>query len=400
MPADPLFQSLQSLVDRKKRHSFSKILSFLYKNGSSSIADLSKELHSSVPSITAMLADLIENKWVLETGAAKTKSGRRPVFYDINAPKKIILVVDVNIFETNFIFLNLKNDILAQTSITINIEKPNYLKEVIKEIGHLLTINKNTWAVGVSAPGLIDTKQGLNYSHENLNKDGYSFAELINQNFNCPVFSINDTKASLLGEHHYGLAKHKLNVLLVNLDWGVGLGIMLNGLIVRGNEGFAGEIGHIQVNPSGELCNCGKVGCLETVASASALIRMAQEGIKQGKATSLLKINKEIDLQDVIDAANKGDEFSIDIIYDIGRELGKGLSTAVHLFNPEIIIIDGILKSAGDLIVSTLKQSIQKYCLTPFKKDLAVEISPLSEEAKLFGTKSFVFEKMMEFYAK
>jgi N-acetylglucosamine repressor len=400
MPVDPLFQSPQSLVDRKKRYNYSKILSFLYKNGSTSIADLAKELHSSVPSITAMLAELIENAWVIETGAAKTKSGRRPVFYDLNASKKTILVVDVNIFETNFIFINLKNKILNRTSFKINIEKPSYLDEVIKEIDGLLAINKETWAIGISAPGLIDTKQGLNFSHENLNQDGLSFAELLHKKCGCPVFSINDTRASLLGEHHFGLAKDKLNVLLVNLDWGVGLGIMLNGLIVRGTEGFAGEIGHIQVNPNGELCNCGKVGCLETVASASTLIRRAQEGINEGKATSLLKLTKKIDLQDVIDAANKGDEFSIDIIYDIGRELGKGLSTAVHLFNPEIIIIDGILKTAGDLIISTLKQSIQKYCLTPFKRNLEVEISPLSEEAKVFGTKSFVFQKMMEFYAE
>jgi N-acetylglucosamine repressor len=397
---DPLFQSPLSLVDRKKRTSFSKILSFLYKNGSTSIADLAKELKTSVPSITAILAELIENSWVVETGSAKTKSGRRPVFYDLNGARKTILVVDVNLYQTNFIFINLKNKVLSKTSLKIDIEKPSYLDEVIKEIEGLLNKTKTTWAIGVSAPGLIDTKQGFNYSHENLNQDGLSFAALLHQKCGCPVFSINDTRGSLLGEHHFGLAKDKLNVLLVNLDWGVGLGIMLNGLIVRGTDGFAGEIGHVQVNPNGELCNCGKVGCLETVASASTLIRRAQEGIKEGKATSLLKLGKKIDLQDVIDAANKGDEFSIDIIYDIGRELGKGLSTAVHLFNPEIIIVDGILKTAGDLIISTMKQSIQKYCLTPFKQNLEVEISPLSEEAKVFGTKSFVFEKMMELYAE
>lgn len=256
-----------------------------------------------------------------------------------------------------------------------------------------------TWAVGISAPGLIETKKGLNFTHLNLNQDELSFGEVLHSRYALPVFSINDTRASLLGEHHFGLAKEKMNALLVNLDWGVGLGILHSGEIVEGTDGFAGEIGHIQVIPNGKLCKCGKVGCLETVASASALISRAQEGIKDGKATSLLKLKKEIELKDVINAALKGDEFSIDIIYDIGRELGKGLSTAVHLFNPEIIIVDGILKTAGDLIVSTLMQSIQKYCLAPFKQNLAVQVSPLSEEAKVFGTKSFVFERMMDFYA-
>lgn len=400
MFSDPLFQSDQSLVDSKKRLSYTKILSFLYKNGSTSIAHLAKELHTSVPSVTAMLADLIQNDWVIETGSAKTKSGRRPVFYDLKGAKKIILVIDINVYSTNFIFLNLRNEVLTKTTFKIHIEEPKYLVEVCKEIDNLLQINKKTWAIGISAPGLIDTIHGLNFSHENLNQNGQSFGEILTKKYGIRVFSLNDTRASLLGEHHYGLAKNKLNVLLVNLDWGVGLGILHNGLIVEGTEGFAGEIGHIQVNSNGELCNCGKVGCLETVASASTLIRRAQQGIKEGKATSLLKLKKEIELKDVINAASKGDEFSIDIIYDIGRELGKGLSIAVHLFNPEIIIVDGILKTAGDMIISTLKQSIQKYCLTPFKKNLSIQVSPLSEEAKVFGTKSFVFQKMMEFYGQ
>ncbi|WP_341225906.1 ROK family transcriptional regulator [uncultured Arcticibacterium sp.] len=399
MSSDPLFLSPQSLVDSKKRRSYAKILANLYKNGSTSIASLAKELHTSVPSITSMLADLMENGWVMETGSAKTKSGRRPVFYDLNPHKKNILVIDVNLYETNFIFLNLRNEIVTKTTLKIKIADVKYLNEVCKEIDNLLKINTQTWAVGISAPGLIETKKGLNFTHLNLNQDDLSFGEVLHSRYKLPVFSINDTRASLLGEHHFGLGKEKMNALLVNLDWGVGLGILHNGVIVEGTDGFAGEIGHIQVIPNGKLCKCGKVGCLETVASASALITRAQEGIKEGKATSLLKLKKEIELQDVINAALKGDEFSIDIIYDIGRELGKGLSTAVHLFNPEIIIVDGILKTAGDLIVSTLMQSIQKYCLAPFKQNLAVQVSPLSEEAKVFGTKSFVFERMMDFYA-
>ncbi|MFT6879923.1 MAG: N-acetylglucosamine repressor [Psychromonas sp.] len=400
MLSDTLFESPQTLVDLKKRRSYTQILTFLYRNGSSSIALLAKELHTSVPSVTSMLAELIQNDWVKETGSAKTKSGRRPVFYDIQGAKKVILVIDVTIYATNFIFVNLKNEIISKTAFKIHIQEENYLTSIYQELDDLLETNSKTWAIGISVPGLIETTRGINHSYENLNKDGRSFSEFLSDKYNFPVFSTNDTGASLLGEHHFGLAKDKHNALLVNLDWGVGLGILHNGIIVKGADGFAGEIGHIQVDPGGVLCQCGKVGCLETVASAFALIRKAHEGIHEGKATSLLNLRKEIKLQDIIDAANKGDEFSIDIMYDIGRELGKGLSIAVHLFNPEIIIVDGILKTAGDLIVSTLKQSIQKYCLVPFKQNLEVLISPLSKEAKVFGVKSFVFQKMMEFYAR
>ncbi len=398
MPSDPLFDSQQSLVDQKKKLSYTKILNHLFNQGSSSIAKLAKEIHTSVPSITAMLVDLQQNGWVIEKGAAKTKSGRRPVFYDINGAKKNIFILDVNLYQTNFIFVNLRNEIITKTTFDIDLEDEHYLKEISKEVDQLLKVNDLPWAIGISAPGLVETSSGLNHSHLKLNKDGKSLADVLEKKYSIPVFNINDTRASLLGEHHYGLAKSKKNVLLVNLDWGVGLGILHNGTIVEGASGFAGELGHVQIYPDGELCNCGKIGCLETVASASTIVKKAKRGLNNNQATALSNVDSEITLSEVIAAAINGDEFSIDIIYEVGRELGKGLSMAVHLFNPETIIIDGILKNAGDLIVSTVKQSINKYCLSPFKTNLDVVISPLGDDAKVFGTKSFVFNKMMEYY--
>jgi predicted NBD/HSP70 family sugar kinase len=211
-----------------------------------------------------------------------------------------------------------------------------------------------------------------------------------------PTFITHDTQASMLGEHHFGLAKNKENVLLINLDWGIGLGIMCNGQIIRGADGFAGELGHIQIKPDGALCHCGKKGCLETVASALALINKAKQGLVEGKTSTLSLKKGEISLEDVIEAALRGDEFCIDLIFDIGRELGKGLSIAIHMFNPEVIIIDGVMTKAGELIVSTLNQAINKYCLTDFKKNLKVLISPMGEKAKIFGAKSLVFAKMLD----
>ena len=171
---------------------------------------------------------------------------------------------------------------------------------------------------------------------------------------------------------------------------------MCNGQIIRGADGFAGELGHIQIKPDGALCHCGKKGCLETVASALALINKAKQGLAEGKTSTLSLKKGEISLEDVIEAALRGDEFCIDLIFDIGRELGKGLSIAIHMFNPEVIIIDGIMTKAGELIVSTLNQAINKYCLTDFKKNLKVLISPMGEKAKIFGAKSLVFAKMLD----
>lgn len=399
MPKDELFLSQQTLVDLKKRKSYVKILSFLYESGADSISKLSENLNASVPSITALVTDLVSQGWLSEQGATKTKSGRRPIFYDLNPKKKITLVVDVNIYDTNLCLVDLHNHISQKEHFKISIDDPEYFLILQEKITAFLGNKQKPWAIGISAPGLIEDGTGINYSHPNINYNDKSLGANLTENFKLPVFCLNDTRAALLGEHHFGLAKNKKNVLLVNLDWGIGLGILLNGNIVKGSKGIAGEIGHVQAYPDGELCLCGKVGCFETVASARALLSKAKSGVKEGKTTILNQIKRDLELSDIIDAAVSGDQFCIEIIYEIGHELGKGLSTAVLMFNPESIIIDGILKNAGELIVSTIKQGIHKYCLAPFR-DLEVLVSPLSEEAKIFGTKSYVFLHMMELYGK
>ena len=159
------------------------------------------------------------------------------------------------------------------------------------------------------------------------------------------------------------------------------------------------ELGHIQVNPEGVLCYCGKVGCLDTITSASSLLRNIKDGLRNGQISKLgeYKDNlEEINLEMVIAAAQQGDAFSIDIIHNIGLELGKGLSIAVHLFNPQIIIIDGVLSKAQKLIINPIEHAINKYCLTDFKEDLSIEISQLGDNAKIYGVHAYVVENLLK----
>ncbi len=383
-----------SIVEIKKKQYITGILKEIYNSGEMTIAQLAKQLHTSVPSITVYINELISENWIYEVGSSITKSGRRPILFDINPNKNIILVIDINIYQTNFYLVNLRNEIIEQTSVEVNINDYEIIN-VIKNAARNFILEKSIWAIGISSPGLLSSENGINFTYPHLNRDNLSLAQLIGNALELPTFISHDTQASILGEHHFGLAKNMKNVLLINLDWGIGLGILSNGQIIKGTDGFAGELGHIQIKPDGKLCHCGKKGCLETVASALALVNNAKEGLSNGKSSTLSLKKEVIRLEDIIEAALKGDEFSIDLIFDIGKELGKGLSIAIHMFNPEIIIIDGILTKAGELIVSTLYQAINKYCLLDFKKNLQIKISPMGEKAKIFGIKSLVFDKMI-----
>jgi predicted NBD/HSP70 family sugar kinase len=251
-------------------------------------------------------------------------------------------------------------------------------------------------AMGVSVAGLVDARKGFNFTYRSLNQNE-SFGAFLENYFKFPVYVINDTKATTLGEHRFGLAQGKDHVLAIYIDWGVGLGVILNGEVFQGASGFAGELGHIQVVPNGELCHCGKVGCLDTITSAASLIRRIKKGLAEGRISRLSAIEGEkIDAETIIDAAWQGDSFAIDILHEIGMELGKGLSIAIHLFNPEIIIVDGIVAKAGAFITNPIEQAINKYCLTDFRNNLTVVISQLGQEAKWLGTQAYVVEKVIE----
>jgi predicted NBD/HSP70 family sugar kinase len=396
--------SRESVVDIKKNKQKKGILYDIYFNNKNTIAELSQSLNSSIPSITALVDELVEEMWISETGFAISRQGRRPAIYGVNPNKNYVLVLDINTHDTRIAVLNLKNEIVFSQVSDLQLKNnPSFLETLFQLVDNIIEqkVSKSTdiIALGVSIPGLVNKKTGINYTYKSLNSQDVSLGKLIENHYNLPSFVINDSKATAFGEYHFGLAKGKSHILSVNVDWGIGLGIVINGEIFDGASGFAGELGHIQVNPDGVLCNCGKVGCLDTITSASSLLKNIKDGLRKGHVSKLGEYKdslENINLEMVIDAAQKGDGFAIDIIHKIGLELGKGLSIAVHLFNPQIIIIDGVLSKAQRLIVNPIEHAINKYCLTDFKEDLNIEISQLSEDAKIFGVHAYVVESVLK----
>lgn len=397
-------EEVNSVIDIRKNRLRSHLLLELFQSGDTSINKMARMFHASIPSATALVNDLIRDGWVIETGTGPARAGRPPALYGINPEKYYTLVMDINRHDTQLAIFDLKNQIIVKRVINIKLEdSKSYLEQLFQKTDDFLAIHdiplSKIWGIGVSMPGLINAALGTNLTYLNLTDPNQSFVEGITSYYNTPAYLINDTKATTIGEHRFGLAKEKSHVLTINIDWGVGLGIMVNGEVYNGASGFTGELGHIQVRPDGILCYCGKVGCLDTITSALALIRQAQEGIKAGRATILPQlVNNDIsnlDTQHIIEAVHAGDEFSIDLLSQVGTELGKGLATAIHLFNPEIIIVSGILAQAGNFISNPIEQAVNKYCLSDFKNALSIRISELGTRAKLLGTQAHLFEHLV-----
>ena len=166
-------------------------------------------------------------------------------------------------------------------------------------------------------------------------------------------------------------------MLFINVTWGLGMGMIIDGKLSYGKSGYSGEIGHFPLLDNDQICHCGKTGCLETGASGSAILRIFIEKLREGRASLLSeKINKgeEITLMDILNAVNEEDVLAIEVVEEIGTVLGRALAGLINLFNPELVVIGGIVAKAGEYLLLPVKSAIQKHSLK-----IRVSSSPNSE---------------------
>ncbi|WP_367915968.1 ROK family protein [Leadbetterella sp. DM7] len=394
----------ESAVESKKIKNKRNILKHLYFEDKKSIAELSEALFISIPTLTAHLEELLEEKWLIGEEVDTKKQGRNPTIYSMNPEYKHTLVIDITTRSTKAVLLNFRNEIVSEKEYELGVTndqsfRTQLLEVIDSTIENYTGTGREIVAVGLALPGLINKLTGQNKTYLGLNSENTSLSQVISAKWGIPVYVLNDSKATVFGESLFGVGRDQNHLLSINVDWGVGLAVVINGQIFNGASGFAGELGHIQVHPDGELCRCGKVGCLDTVASASALLRKVKRGLSCGEVSSLARFKdnlEQLTLEDVIEAASKGDGFAIDILYNIGIELGKGLSVAVHLFNPRLIVIDGVLSKAGNLIVNPVEFAINKHCLPDFKENLTIRVTEIGDSAKLLGMNAFVAKRLFK----
>jgi predicted NBD/HSP70 family sugar kinase len=208
----------------------------------------------------------------------------------------------------------------------------------------------------------------------------------------------NDSRAMAYGEFMNGLVGDEKNVLFVNCSWGLGLGIITNGQLYYGKSGFSGEFGHLSVFDNDVICHCGKKGCLETQASGSYIHRRFLEKMAEGYSSILDKKKKKgepITQEDILDAALKEDMLAIELIEEVGNTLGKHIAGLINLFNPELVIIGGVVALTGDYLLLPIRSTIKKYSLNLVSKDTGIKLSKLGDKAGVIGACLLARSKML-----
>lgn len=388
-------------VERKKIAHKKHILRAIYFNGPLSNAELGKQIKLSTPKINSLLLELIEDKLVKELGRGDSSGGRRPNIYGLVEDGFYVVGITINIARTIISIFNSCNQevsgphyfpICMQSNIDIFKQVNEKLEEVVR--GSNIPPEKILVA-GIEFPGLINLKEGTNKTYF---PDVDNLLDELRKIFGIPVYFNHDTKVRAFAEQHFGLAKNKKNVLLLQADWGLGLGIIINGKLYSGKSGYSGEFGHIPLVENGPLCVCGKQGCLETVISAKAIAQQARDAIRQGKS-SLIKelVNNDlekIDISAVITAANAGDQFAISLFSEAGKWLGRGLAFLIQIFNPELIIISGQVAVASQFILAPIQQAINTYSNRDISNDSEIKFSELGSKAGTMGAAAYALEQI------
>ncbi len=371
-----------------------KIITHYIYNGGSTIVDLSKELNLSIPTVAKLVNEMCEEGYLKDYGKLETEGGRHPILYGLNPDSGYFVGVDIKKFSLDIGLINFKGDIVdLQMNLPYNFENTpeamDTLCEMVKDfIRHVSEeLSQKILNVCINISGRVNPEAGYSYSIFNFSERPLD--EILTQKIGYQVSIDNDTRAMTYGEYLQGCVKGEKNILFINISWGLGMGIIINGRIYMGKSGFSGEIGHIQAFDNEVICHCGKKGCLETGASGSALHRIFIERIRNGESSILSKrvqeMNTPLILDEIIRAINKEDPLGIEIVEEIGQRLGKHIAGLINIFNPEMVIIGGTLALTEDYILQPIKTAVRKYSLNMVNKDSVIVTSKLKEKAGVVG---------------
>ena len=309
---------------------------------------------------------------------------------------KVAIGVDIGGTNTVFGLVDEQGNCLVQQSIkTKDFPDPeNFVAVLSAKLKELIASEKNLTVIGlgVGAPngnyytGTIDFAPNLNW------KGVVPLVQLFEKHFPFPVVLTNDANAAAIGERIYGAAKGIDDFVMVTLGTGLGSGFVVNGNLVYGHDGFAGELGHTIVEKNGRECGCGRKGCLETYASASGIVRSAKEFLVNSGG-SLLADLKELSSKSIADAALKGDALALEIFDYTAEKLGFSLANTVALTSPKLIVLFGGLAQSGDLILKPTKKYMEAYLLNIYQNKVAIVPSKLkASDAAILGASALAWQ--------
>lgn len=377
----------------------SLILRTLNSLGEASRADLSRITGLTKTSITNITNELLKDGLIYETGTLDSSSGRKPILLNLSqdALYSIGVYISRDFAYTNMV--NLKGEIVSECKYAFDLtESENtFISSIYRNIETIISNSQidisKILGIGIASIGPLDIEKGIILDPPNFRGlKSIAIVSALKEKFDFNIFLDNDMNASAIAEKLFGKAKNVRNFVYVGITNGIGSGIIINSNIFRGNNGFAGEIGHTTINAHGERCACGNIGCLELYASIPNTISQVKTSISLGAESTISSVENP-GWKDIVSAALQQDPLCLKAIDNLIYYVSIGLVNIINTFDPEIIYLGHEIAMAGNLITIPLNEIINKSFLSKSSKHVDIQLSTFKEYAPCIGAPSIVLSR-------
>jgi glucokinase-like ROK family protein len=378
---------------KTKQHNRDLVLKTIFGNTSISRAEIARLTKLTRATVSDMVASLIEEGLVEEVGYGESIGGKAPILLSLVADSRYL--IGLNLAQDKFIgsVVNLRGEIRKTVEFPVEHIDGEQALHLVYQILDQLT--QNDWnpliGIGVGTPGLVNTQEGVVVNAVNLDWQDLPLALLLETRYSLPVTVLNDSQATAIGEFVYG-ANHpsESNMVVVTIRHGIGAGILINGRLFQGDGGGAGEIGHVVVQENGPLCRCGKYGCLETIASARAVVQRAISLAPEYNNSELAKNLRDISLAAICSAWQASDPLAQRVVSDAAHHLGKSIASLIGVLNIQKIILTGDMTCFGETWLQSVREAMTQAALTRMAQDTQLETGALEFRACILGASAYM----------
>lgn len=381
------------------------ILECLHREAPLSRAELAQMTGLNKATVSSLVKELLDSAFVRETGLDSGERGRPAIHLTLNPDAGCIVGAEIGVDFISVILANFAAEVLwryknttmaLQSQETILGRVEDTLQDAcLQAQSHGLRL----LGLGLGLPGLVDVSTGTLLFAPNLKWTNVPVRSRLENKFNLPVYVDNEASLAALGESYFGAARGSDFVLYVSSGVGLGGGIVLNRQVLPGAAGFAGEVGHMTMDPNGQRCNCGNFGCWETFVSQWAVCRRVRDATQRGQTSSLVeKAQGNLDrltVSMVVDAACEGDAVARAALEETGQYLGIGLANLINALNPQRVVFGGLLSRGHEFLMPVIDDVVRKRALRWSREATEIVIAAYGEDACVMGGVATVFHHIL-----
>ncbi len=381
--------------ERARAHNSKLVLKTIYDSGQISRAEIARTTKLTRPTVSDVVAGLMEQGLVEEVGYAPSTGGKRAVLLSVVDDSRHLIGLDLARGDFRGAVINLRGEIKDRVDLPLQGRDGDAALALVYDLVDALVeaASSPLLGIGIGAPGLVDAVNGVMHQAVNLNWRDVPLRSLLQGRYGLPVHMANDCQVAALAEYTFSDGSNNQDLVVVNVGWGVGAGIVLNGQLLHGNTCGAGEIGHVTVVEAGEQCQCGNFGCLETVASTRAIVRRAHAIAKNNPDSLLYQFAatpEMVSFDTVLQMFDAGDEVVRQVMREVGQSLGVAAANLVGVLGSCRILIAGQVTGFGPSLIDAIREEMVKRALPSLARSTEVGFVSLGSDIVLRGASALL----------